>query len=102
MDDVWYVIGLLKEELLEHNATNKKQFTLHETIQSHLPFFACTNHFLNKECQRDIQRYTYSKRMNVSPYEGHFGSHPKKWIDKCNILENMLNYIQSNQLKKEK
>ena len=40
--------------------------------------------------------------MNVSPFEGSFGKHPKKWIDKCNIVEKMLNYIQSEQNNKEK
>jgi len=33
--------------------------------------------------------------MNTSPYAGDYGKHPKKWIDKCNIIEKMLNYIQS-------
>ena len=102
MDDIWYVIDLLKEEVKEHNDTNKKQFTLHQAIKSHLPFFACSNHFLTKENQRVIQRYTYCQKMNVSPFEGSFGKHPKKWIDKCNIVEKMLNYIQSEQNNKEK
>jgi len=37
----------------------------------------------------------YSTKMNVSPYEGDFGKHPKKWIDKCNVVENILNYNRS-------
>jgi len=102
VDDVWYVINLLKEELEEHNETAEKKFELHQTIKSHLPFFACPNHFITKESQRDIKRYTYSQKMNVSPYEGSYGNHPKKWIDKCNIIEKMLNYIQSEQFKKNK
>jgi len=100
MDDVWYVIDLLKQELDEHNATNKKQFTLHQTIKSHLPFFGCSNHFISREFQKDIQRYTYCKKMGVPPFEGSFGKHPKKWIDKCNVIEKMLNYIQSEQYNK--
>jgi len=100
MDDVWYVIDLLKEELEEHNQSSKKKFHLHQTVISHLPFFACENHILNKEHQRDIQRYIYCKKMNVSPYEGHYGNHPKRWIVKCNIIEKMLNYIESEQYKK--
>jgi uncharacterized coiled-coil DUF342 family protein len=95
MDDIWYVIDLLKQELEEHNATNKKKFTLYEAIKSHIPFFACSNHFLDKEYQRNLQRYIYCQKMKVSPYEGDYGKHPKKWIDKCNIIEKMLNYIQS-------
>ena len=95
MDDVWYVIDLLKEELKENNASSKKKFTLYETIKSHIPFFACSNQFLDKEYQRNLQRYIYCQKMKVSPYEGDYGKHPKKWIDKCNIIEKMLNYIQS-------
>jgi len=97
MDDIWYVIGLLKEELQHHNSKGGKQFNLHETIKSHMPFFACSNHFLSNECQKDIQRYLYCKKMNVPPYEGSYGMQPKKWISKCNIIENMLNYTQSKQ-----
>ena len=102
MDDVWYVIDLLKEELEEHNKTNSKKFDLHQAVKSHIPFFTCQNHFLDKDLQRDIQRYIYCKKMGVPPYEGSFGKHPKKWIDKCNVVEKMLNYIQSEQYKKSK
>ena len=100
MDDVWYVIKLLKEEVEEHNATSERKFEIHEAIKSHLPFFACTNNFISKEYQRDIQRFTHSKKMNVAPFEGSYGNQPKKWIDKCNVIEKMLNYIQSQQYKK--
>tara|TARA_B100001939_G_scaffold300285_1_gene276150 strand:+ start:274 stop:687 length:414 start_codon:yes stop_codon:yes gene_type:complete len=99
MDDVWYVINLLKEELEEHNKTSNKKFELHQTIKSHIPFFTCQNHFLDRQYQRDIQRYIYCTKMKVSPFEGSYGNHPKKWIDKCNVIEKMLNYIQSKQLK---
>jgi len=99
MDDVWHVIDLLKKELEEHNNRSEKKFSLHETIQSHIPFFACQNHFLDKKHQRDIQRYLYCQKMNVVPYPGSYGNQPKKWIDKCNIIEKMLNYIQSKQMK---
>jgi hypothetical protein len=95
MDDIWYVIGLLKQELKEHNISNKKKFTLHQTIQSHFPFFACPNNFLDQKYQNDIQRYIYCQKMRVSPYEGDYGKHPKKWIIKCNVIEKILNYIQS-------
>ena len=55
MDDVWYVIKLLKEEVEEHNATSKRKFELHQAIKSHIPFFTCQNHFLDKKHQRDIR-----------------------------------------------
>ena len=100
MDDVWYVIGLLKEELKEHNATVKRNLHYIKLLNPTLPFFACPNHFLDKEYQRDIQRYIYCKKMGVPPFEGSFGKHPKKWIDKCNVVEKMLNYIQSEQYNK--
>jgi hypothetical protein len=102
MDDVWYVINLLKEELEEHNKTSERKFELHQSIKSHLPFFACPNHFISREYQRDIQRYTYCKKMKVPPYEGSYGNQPKKWIDKCNVIEKMLNYVQSEQYNKLK
>jgi len=97
MDDVWYVIGLLKQEVEEHNKTNKKQFSLEQAILSHIPFFCCPNHFLSREYQKDIQRYLYCKKMSVAPYPGSFGDQPKNWISKCNIIENMLNYVEQKQ-----
>jgi len=102
MDDVWYVVDLLKQEVEEHNATSEKQFEIHQAIISHIPFFTCPNHFISKEYQRDIQRYTYCKKMKVPPFQGSYGNQPKKWIDKCNVIEKMLNYIQSQQIKKSK
>lgn len=99
MDDVWHVIDLLKQELEEHNNRSEKKFTLHQTIQSHLPFFACQNHFLSNDLQKDIQRYLYCQKMNVPPYPGSYGNQPKKWIHKCNIIEKMLNYIESKYTK---
>tara|TARA_X000000950_G_scaffold26460_1_gene28525 strand:+ start:628 stop:1041 length:414 start_codon:yes stop_codon:yes gene_type:complete len=100
VDDIWYVIKLLKEELEEHNTTSKKKFSLHETVISHLPFFACQNQILDKEHQSDIQRYLYCKKMGVSPYPGSYGNHPKRWIVKCNVIEKMLNYIESKEYRK--
>jgi len=38
--------------------------------------------------------------MNVSPYECAYVNHPKKWIHKFNVIEKMLNYIESQQYKK--
>jgi len=32
--------------------------------------------------------------MSVAPYPGSFGDQPKNWISKCNIIENMLNYVE--------
>lgn len=101
MEDVWYVISLLKQEVEEHNKTNKKQFTLEQAILSHIPFFCCPNHFLSREYQQDIQRYLYCKKMSVPPYAGSFGDQPKNWISKCNIIENMLNYIEQKQTIRE-
>ena len=38
--------------------------------------------------------------MKVSPYAGSYGNQPKKWIDKCNVIEKMLNYIQKKEYNK--
>ena len=100
MDDIWYVIDLLKEEVIEHNKKHNKKFEIHQSILSHVPFFTCTNHFLDKDLQRDIQRYNYCIKMKVPPYKGSYGNQPKKWIDKCNIIEKMLNYIQKKEYNK--
>ena len=91
---------MIKEELEEHNRTSNKKFELHQTILSHIPFFTCSNHFLDKELQRDIQRYNYCSKMKVSPDTGSYGNQPKKWIDKCNVIEKMLNYIQKKEYNK--
>ena len=90
MDDVWYVIKLLKEEVEEHNATSERKFEIHEAIKSHLPFFACTNNFINKEYQRDIQRYTYCKKMKVPPYEGSYGEQPFRWVNRAFAIKTAI------------
>ena len=68
-------------KVVKHNKKHNKKFEIHQSILSHIPFFTCSNHFLDKNLQRDIQRYNYCTKMKVSPYGGSYGNQPKKWID---------------------
>lgn len=45
---------------------------------------------LDKEAQKDIARYIYSKDFGISPYKGSYGEQPSRWIEKSFLLKNLL------------
>ena len=71
---------------------NKKgnEFDVAKSVNSQIPFFACRNKILNKEYQKDIQRYIYCKEFGVPAYKGAYGDQPSKWIEKSFVIKNAL------------
>ena len=98
-DDVWDVIDLIIEETQEYNKEGRS-FDIAESVSSQLPFFACKNIVLNKDAQKDISRFLYSKEFGISPYKGSYGEQPKKWIDKSFMLKRMMSRAQEKAQKK--
>jgi hypothetical protein len=96
-DDVWKYINLLVEDIKEVNKAHNKNFSLGEGIYGQLPFFACKRFLYSKEYQDDIYRYSYCSTFNVPAYEGHYGLHPKKWIDKSFYIKHIIEKEQKKE-----
>jgi len=100
-DDVLEIVDLLIEEAEDLNSKGQS-FDIAKSVSSQIPFFACKNALLDRECQRDIQRYVYCKEFGVSPYEGDYSKHPAKWIDKSFIIKNAFAKMENAQIAKAK
>ena len=97
-EDVWNVIDLLIEETKEANREGKN-FNIAESVMAQLPFFACNNLILNKDAQKDISRYIYSKDFGISPYKGSYGEQPQRWIEKSFTIKNLIERQKSKAMK---
>jgi len=68
------------------------------SINAQLPFFVCGNFFLDREYQRDIERYIYCEQFGVPPYEGDYGSQPAVWIEKAFTIKSALAQKQKKEV----
>ena len=69
-----------------------------------LPFFCCTNHFIDKNCQNDIAKYVYCEDTKTPGFPGHYGSIPNIWIEKHFIIKqslSILNNMKTDQIKRK-
>ena len=55
-----------------------------------MPFFTCRNHLLDKDIQKDINRYIYCTTFNIPPFKGHYGAQPTLWEQKSYIIKKAL------------
>ncbi len=97
-EDVWGVIDLLIEETEQANREGKS-FNVAESIIAQFPFFACNNLILDKDAQKDIARYIYSKDFGISPYKGSYGEQPARWVEKTFIIKNLIERQKSKAMK---
>lgn len=84
------VVDLIIAETKEVNEKGGKEFDIAQSVVSQMPFFACMNVFMDNKIQRDIQRYLYCEKFNVSPYEGDYNKQPAEWIRKVFLIRNAL------------
>jgi len=70
-------------------------------IYEQLPFFACVNHILDSDIQKDIERYLYCAETNTPVYNGCYGEQPNIWIKKYFIIKEALEF-RLNKLKEKK
>ena len=89
IDDVWAYINLLKEES-DDNIKQGSSFTSLNNIYEQLPFFCCTNHILNEECQEDIMMYVYCSETRTPAYAGSYNDTPSVWIEKYKIIKQAI------------
>jgi len=92
------VIELVKQETAQHNKEGRS-FNIAESVMAQLPFFACTNLMVNTQAQKDISRYLYAERFNISPYKGSYGEQPKKWIEKSFLISNLVQRQKAKAIK---
>ena len=78
------------------------EFDLAQSINSQMRFFTCRNILIDKDIQKDIQRYVYCKDLGVNPYEGHFGEHPARWVDKYFIIKKSFANLEKTTISKIK
>ncbi len=97
--DVMKVIEKIKDKHYQTGNSTDLAYSL--SVQ--LPFFSCKNLFLKQEHQEDIEKYTYCKEFNISPYPGNYGDQPRRWIDKSFVIKNALAVREyQHQLKSQK
>jgi hypothetical protein len=96
--DVHDVITLIIEETKEVNLKGGS-FNIGESVMAQLPFFACNNVLLDKQSQKDIARFMYSKDYSISPYMGSYGEQPAKWVAKSFLLKSLLERQKSKAMK---
>ena len=97
--DVWDIIDLIVEETKQVNAEGKS-FNIAESVVAQLPFFACKNIFVDKDAQKDIGRFIYSRDYSISPYKGSYGEQPSKWVEKSFLMKNLIERQKAKAMKK--
>ena len=100
-EDVQDVIKLLIEETREINSKGKS-FDVGLSVSKQLPFFSCMNILYDKDAQKYVEKYIYCKDFNVAPYDGDFGSQPKKWVDRAFIIKKALAKREESMINKQK
>ena len=84
---------------MHENNQKGMEFDIAQSINSQLPFFTCRNTLIDKEIQKDIQRYIYCKDLNVSPYKGNFGQQPALWLDRYFLIKKAFAKRESKVIK---
>ena len=100
-EDVQDVIKLLIEETKEFNKEGKS-FDVGMSVSKQLPFFSCMNILYDKDAQKYVEKYIYCQDFNVVPYDGDFGSQPKKWVDRAFIINRALAKREESMINKQK
>jgi len=72
------------------------------SVSKQLPFFSCMNILYDKDAQKYVEKYIYCKEFNVAPYDGDFGSQPKKWVDRAFIIKRALAKREESMINKQK
>ena len=81
---------------------NGSNFDADKSIITQLPFFACPNHFYDKNLSRDIERYMYCINSGTPPYPGTYGQQPFKWVNRFIAIKNALAKKEQMMISKER
>ena len=100
--DVWKVVDLLIKDTIESNQNSENNFNIIDSVVAQISFFACKNIFIDKEVQKDIQRYVYCTDNNVPPYEGGYDKQPALWVDRYFTIKKALAKKEKAEIEKTK
>ena len=100
--DVWKVVELIEDETEKLNIETGRNFDISESVYAQIGFFACKNILLNKDIQKDVQRYLYCEKFSIPPYKGDYGKQPYLWIEKAFLIRKYLAKLESKQINKAK
>ena len=98
--DVQRIIDKIILEVGQVNKEKGKKFNVAEAVFGQLPFFACKRFLYSNDAQKDIHKYSYCSEFKVPAYEGAYGNHPKKWIDKSFFIKNVIGRQKENDASK--
>ena len=93
-EDIMEALDILIKDIKYTNEQTGKTFNVSSSAFAYIPQFTCPNHFLDQKMQNDINRFVFSKEYKIPPYEGSYGSYPRKWIEKCNKISESLEIIK--------
>ena len=88
--DVWDYIGKLQQQSQARRKKSPTHFSVKEDIYQQLPFFTCSNHILDADCQHDIAKYIYCCDTGVPVYGGAYNQQPQIWISKHFVIKTAL------------
>jgi hypothetical protein len=90
VNDVWQVIDLLKQETINFNEQQGKNFDIVESIISQIPFFTCLNHLRDVKYLKLINKYIYCIETGTPAHSGSYGEQPARWVEYFFIIKNAL------------
>ena len=99
MDDVWEVADLIIDETVQVNEEQNKSFDIAESLVAQIPFFACSNRFMDISLNADIERYIYCDNFKTPAYPGSYNDQPARWVQKSFLIKKNLNRIQNKAIK---
>ena len=99
-EDVWNYALKLKTESKELRKGKGNADDLAMDVYMQLPFFCWSVVLLDKNIQRDINRYVYAKELGIAPYPGSYGEQPAIWIEKQFLIKNMITALKRMREKK--
>jgi len=97
MEDVWTYIKKLKRESESISGSGKN---VTRDVFYQLPFFACTNNFIDASSQKDITKHLYCDETKTPPYPGAYGDIPNRWKEKHFLIKQALSILY-NEKKQE-
>ena len=90
VNDVWQVIYLLKEEVINFNEQQGKSFDIVESMIAQIPFFTCLNHIRDEKYLKLINKYIYCIETGTPAHKGDYSEQPARWVDYFFIIKNAL------------
>ena len=92
MEDVWNFVIRCKRESEELTAKRGISSTIKDVFDQ-LPFFSCSNHFIDTDLQKDISRYLYCDDTKTPPYSGSYQDLPAIWKEKHFLIKSAMTIL---------